>query len=83
MTISQEVSIKSAYLDSTLCTTSDVLMFQPSCDLLINSHTMTAAIVEGAAWGDHGLQFTDKLDAYVGPYCPAMAATRELSRQGE
>lgn len=83
MNISQDVKINSAYLNAEMCTASDSYSFQPDCDLLINSHTMTAEIVEGAAWGEHKLQFTDKLDAFVGPYCPAMTATRELTRSGE
>jgi len=82
MEITQNVSIESSYLNGELCAASDTFSFQPPCEMAINSHSMTADIVEGAAWGEHKLQFTDKLDAYVGPYCPDMTATRELTRSG-
>ena len=82
MDITQNVVINSSYLDADLCTASDTYSFQPPCEFEINSHTMTADIVEGAAWGDHKLTFTDKLDAYVGPYCPDMSASRVLTRGG-
>lgn len=55
MEITQNVSIESSYLSSELCTASDSFTFQPACELEINSHSMTASIVEGAAWGEHKL----------------------------
>jgi hypothetical protein len=82
MTITASAVIHSDYLNADLCTASDSFDFQPPCDMSIDSHTFSAAIVEGAAWGDHKIKFTDSMCAYVGPYCPTMAGTRVVTNSG-
>jgi hypothetical protein len=83
MTITASAVIHSDYLNADLCTATDSFNFQPACEFAIASHTMSASIVEGAAWGDHKIMFTDKVNASVGPYCPVMSGTRALSNNGE
>lgn len=66
-----------------MATCSDSMVFDPACEMNVSANTMTGKLVEGAAWGDHTIEYSQKVTAFVGPYCPVVAGSMSMKRNGE